>query len=119
MLKNLTGRAAALARMRQHDRELTYHALDIAGQLFGLHPRDISGPYRFRFCVYPRFAVFAALHACGMSQNRIAKAMNRDRKSIHNGLSRNTEIIKRDPFYAHNVRRMIEAMHQFREDKTQ
>lgn len=103
----------------RRDRAKAYRALDAASDLFGIHARDISGPFRFRFCVRPRFAVFAALHACGMSQSRIAKAMNRDRKSIRNGLDRNRDLVERDPFYADNVKRLIETLRKFQEDKTQ
>lgn len=119
MKKTTSDRAVEAMDVLRRDRAKAYCALDAASDLFGIHARDISGPFRFRFCVRPRFAVFAALHACGMSQSRIAKAMNRDRKSIRNGLDRNRDLVERDPFYADNVKRLIETLRKFQEDKTQ
>jgi len=107
-----------LGRTRRRQEALFQHALALASELFGVHERDIAGPYKFSFCIPPRFAIYAALHACGISTTRVGAMVNRHRKSVVNGLDRHDYMMERVPDYAAKATRIAEAVKQMHEGQT-
>lgn len=110
------GRLAVLSNARTASAALMRCAVETASALFGVHARDIYGPYRFRFCTRPRFAVYAALQAHGLNVSQIARTADKDARTVANGITRAVYTAKREPDYARNIEQITEALRRYETD---
>lgn len=111
------GRLAVLSDTRTASAALMRRAVETASALFGVHVRDIYGPYRFRFCTRPRFAVYAALQAHGLNVSQIARTADKDARTVANGIARAHYTARREPDYARNVEQLVEALRAYETDQ--
>lgn len=82
------------------DRVLLVGVVNKACDLFGVHPRDLLGPYRFGFLLPARFALYAALEGAGWSRRRAGRALGRDHSTLRHGVYRAADMARRDQKYA-------------------
>lgn len=75
-----------------------------AAKMFGVHPRDITGPYRFQFILKPRFALSKALRERGWSYSEIGRLMKRDHSTIMHHIRKAEYFMERDPDYAAKIK---------------
>lgn len=79
-------------------------------ELFNIHPRDLTGDYRYQFIVRARYALFLALRRRGWSYPRIGKLLKRDHSSVIHGVKRALYYSERDPEYAAKVETLTRLM---------
>ena len=79
-----------------------------AAEMFCVHPRDLVGPYRFKFLMLPRFALAKALRTRGWSLPEIGRLMNRDHTTIIYQVKEAEYWMSRDPGYAAKVKQLID-----------
>lgn len=82
--------------------------VDLAAEIFGVHPRDLMGKYRFGFITRPRFALYKALHLRGWSYSAIGRFMDRDHSTIIYGVERADYLMERDQMFADCVKLIAE-----------
>lgn len=71
--------------------------------LFYIHRRDIVSPYKFKFIMPARFALYKAIRNQGFSYPNIGKLLERDHASIYAGIQRAEYMMERDEEYAAKV----------------
>lgn len=79
-------------------------------ELFDVHPRDLTGNYRYAFITRARYALFLALRQRGWSYPRIGRLFKRDHSTVIYGISRALYYCERDPDYADKVRVLKDLM---------
>lgn len=77
-------------------------------ELFKVHPRDLTGDYRFQFILVARFALYKALRMRGWSYPEIGRKFGRDHSTIINGVRRAEYIMATDPGYADKIKQLAE-----------
>ena len=86
---------------------LTSEVIDEASRLFHVHPRDITGPYRYQFLMPVRFALYHSFRERGLSYPHIGRIMNRDHSSVIYGAQQAVCRMERDAEYAEKVEQLI------------
>ena len=76
--------------------------------MFCVHPRDLIGPYRFKFLMLPRFALSKALRMRGWTLPEIGRLMNRDHTTIIYQVKEAEYFMGRDPEYAAKIKALAE-----------
>lgn len=87
---------------------LVQDIINEASAIFNVHRRDIVGPYRYRFLIPCRFALYYALRERGASLATVGRWMQRDHSSVIHGIERAKDMIERDQGYAKLVQHLIE-----------
>lgn len=75
-------------------------------RIFDVHPRDLVGPYRFKFLMPARFALAKALRMRGWTLTRIGKELGRDHSSMVYRVREAEYMMTRDPTYAEKVQHL-------------
>lgn len=91
---------------------LTSDLINTAADMFNVHPRDLVGPYRFKFLMLPRFALYKALRLRGWTYPRIGRALSRDHSTIIYGAERADYYAERDAEYADKIRQLVELKYE-------
>lgn len=77
--------------------------LQIASEIWDVHPRDLAGNDRFHFCVRPRQAVYLVAREQGLSFPQIGRRLGRDHSTVLNGIGVCHKHMRADPNYAGKV----------------
>lgn len=72
--------------MKNHNPFASQPIVQRASQIFRVHPRDLTGPYKFGFILPGRYALYAALRNKGLSYSKVARLMERDHSTIVHGV---------------------------------
>ena len=87
---------------------LTSDYVKAAAEMFCVHPRDLTGPYKFQFLLLPRFALSKALRMRGWTLPRIARLVNRDHTTVMYQIKQAELHMSRDAGYAAKVNALAE-----------
>ena len=87
---------------------LNSELVNAAAEMFHIHPRDLIGPYRFKFLMSGRFALAKALRMRGWTLSEIGRLMNRDHTSIMYQVKEAEYWMSRDQAYADKVKALAE-----------
>ena len=82
--------------------------IKLAANKFCVDHRDLTGPYRFKFLMRPRFAVAKVLRERGCSLPEIGRLTNRDHSTVRYQIEQAEYFMSRDPEYAAIVKELIE-----------
>lgn len=99
-----------LSRKARADAVLAASAIQKASELFGVHPRDLTGYYRYAFVVAARFAVYAGLRDAGWTAPRVAVVMDRDHQTIRNGWYKADLAARHASDYAEKINQIADAV---------
>lgn len=72
-------------------------------ELFKVDPKDLLGPARFGFLMPARFAMYESLRRRGWSHRQIGTLMDRDRKTVAQGIDRAQWHAQRNPEYEKKI----------------
>ncbi len=81
--------------------------IDECARIFGVHPRDLAGSSRFGFLMLARFALYKAMYQRCAYYTDVSHALNKDRKSVWNGVQRAERRMASDPDYAAKVAHLV------------
>lgn len=82
----------------------------IAADIFKVHPRDLIGPYKYKFLMHPRFAFAKALRNNGWTYPAIGSIMNCDHTTAIYRVRQADIFIESSPAYKAKVENLTKRL---------
>lgn len=84
--------------------------IGIAADMFNVHPRDLVGPYKFKFLMQPRFALAKALRNNGWTYPAMGALMNCDHTTAIYRVRQADVFMERSQAYKARVQQLTERL---------